>query len=97
MKHVVDYADFSSIDSPNGKEAKKLNNPYNWSAVPDENRYDIPHYPDKETFQIEIGDPDPITKFRKWNKNYWETEYYKKKREKRQQKGETDNNARVEP
>ena len=96
MKNIIDYADFSSIDTPNGKKAKELNNIYNWSAVPDEDRYDIPHYKDKETFQIEIGDPDPVKKFRKWNKNYWETDKYKKEREKREKKGENPNNARVQ-
>lgn len=97
MKNFVDYTNFSSIDSPNGRKAKELNTMYNWSAVPDEDRYQQDHTPGTDTFQIDIGDPDAVQKFKAWNRNYWELQKDISKRTSRKKSGETGSNARVEP
>lgn len=97
MKNFVNYTNFSSIDSPNGRTAKELNAPYNWSAVPDEDRYQQDHTPGTDTFQIDTGDPDPVSKFKNWNKNFWELNKDIEQRKSRKKSGDTDSNARVKP
>lgn len=96
-RKIVDYTTFNAIETPNSTDAKKANKGYNWSAVPKKDRWTQPHYYHDTTAQVDIGEADPVDKFKEWNGNYWELDHYKKDREKREDKGENPNNARVLP
>ena len=96
MKHIKEYKTHTSIDTPNSREAKKLNKIYDWEAVPKKDRYTQKHYNHLNTFQIGIGEAKPVQKFQKWNKNYWETSNDTKQRKKRQKKGASIANSSVQ-
>lgn len=96
-KRIKGKPKFSSIDTPNGRDAKQLNQVHDWNAIPDKDRYTIPHYPGNDTFQIETGEPDPVKKFKEWDKEYWQPTTHKERDKKRKAGGASDLNARVEP
>ena len=97
MKHLKSFSEAKSIDTPNSKEAKRLNKIHNNNNIPKRDRYQQPHHPGTDMAQVDIGESEPVKKFKEWDGNYWETNNYKKDRKKRQKKGETANNARVQP
>ncbi len=73
----------------NVADAKKLNKGYNWSAFPEGSKSKDKWYSNTHTNTIEIGDPDPVKKFKEWNGKYWRSDSSKKQKdEPRKEKGQ---------
>ena len=62
---------FTKIDSPNGREAKKLNLGYNTDVTPEGTYQTMDHMPGTNNKEIPIGCEDPVKMFRQWRADYW--------------------------
>lgn len=52
-------------------KVKNQNKEYNFSPIPDSFRDKDPNYQYVISKKIEIGDKNPVKKFKQWNGNYW--------------------------
>lgn len=74
-----DKKDNVSISNNNLNDIKKQNMEYNKEVIPDEFKDKDPNFDIVISKKIEIGEKNPVLKFKEWDGEYWEKKKDKNK------------------